>query len=138
MKHKIGGKAKAMVVTSSRLAAVRYRLAFDKYLTEKGYKDIGVLVAFSGQVVDQDIPGETFTEPGMNKGIKETELPEKFASDDFHLLLVANKYQTGFDQPLLSHDVRGQAARPGFRRSRRSRASTAPLRGRPTRSSSTS
>jgi type I restriction enzyme, R subunit len=101
VKHKIGGKAKAMVVTSSRLAAVRYRLAFDRYIAEKGYKDIGVLVAFSGQVMDEDIPGEIFTEPGMNKGIKETELRDKFATDDYQLLLVANKYQTGFDQPFL-------------------------------------
>jgi type I restriction enzyme R subunit len=101
VKHKIGGKAKAMVVTSSRLAAVRYRLAFKKYIEEKGYKDIGVLVAFSGEVVDEDIPGEKFTEPGMNNGIRETELRDKFASDDFHILLVANKYQTGFDQPFL-------------------------------------
>jgi type I restriction enzyme R subunit len=100
VKGKIDGKAKAMVVTSSRLAAVRYRLAFRKYLEEKGYKDIGVLVAFSGEVRD-DLLDQTFTEPGMNNGIKERELPEKFASPDFHLLLVANKYQTGFDQPLL-------------------------------------
>jgi type I restriction enzyme R subunit len=101
VKHKIGGRAKAMVVTSSRLAAVRYRRAFDKYLAEKGYDDIGVLVAFSGEVIDEDIPGEKFTEPGMNKGIREKELPEKFASNDFHVLIVANKYQTGFDQPFL-------------------------------------
>lgn len=101
VRHKIGGKAKAMVVTSSRLAAVRYRLAFQKYLDEKGYKDIGVLVAFSGEVQDELLPEQSFTEPGMNQGIKERELPDKFASPDFHLLLVANKYQTGFDQPLL-------------------------------------
>lgn len=101
VKHKLGGKAKAMVVTSSRLAAVRYRLAFEKYLAEKGYKDIGVLVAFSGEVVDEDIPDQKFTEPGMNDGISERELPEKFGSDAFHVLVVANKYQTGFDQPLL-------------------------------------
>ena len=101
VKHKIGGRAKAMVVTSSRLAAVRYHLAFKKYLLEKGYKDIGVLVAFSGEVLDEDIPDEVFTEPSMNGGIREKELPERFASDDFQILLVANKYQTGFDQPLL-------------------------------------
>ena len=101
VKHKLGGKAKAMVVTGSRLAAVRYRLAFDKYLAEKGYKDIRVLVAFSGEVVDEDILDQKFTESSMNGGISERELPGKFASDDFHILLVANKYQTGFDQPLL-------------------------------------
>src|ERR1019366_8368164 len=98
--HKIGGRAKAMVVTSSRLHAVRYKQAFDKYIAEQKY-DIGVLVAFSGVVKDPDIEGVELTEVGMNRGIKERELPEKFASDDFQVLLVANKYQTGFDQPLL-------------------------------------
>lgn len=101
VKHKIGGRAKAMVVTSSRLHAVRYRQAFGKYLDEKGYKDIGVLVAFSGIVQDPDIAGEQFTEVGMNGGIRERVLAERFASDEFQILLVANKYQTGFDQPML-------------------------------------
>ena len=97
-KHKLGGRAKAMVVTRSRLHAVRYKLAIDTYLKEKNYNDIGTLVAFSGTVDDNSIP---FTEVGMNNGIKEKELPEKFSTDDFSLLIVANKYQTGFDQPLL-------------------------------------
>ena len=97
---KIAGKAKAMVVTSSRLHAVRYKLAFEKYIEEKGYK-IPVLVAFSGEVVDPDIKDSSFTEPGMNNGIRTTELPKRFASDEFRILIVANKYQTGFDQPLL-------------------------------------
>jgi type I restriction enzyme R subunit len=101
VRHKIGGKAKAMVVTSSRLHAVRYRQAFDKYIAEQGYTDIGVLVAFSGAVQDPDADGVEYTEAGMNKGIKERELPEKFESDAYQVLLVANKYQTGFDQPLL-------------------------------------
>jgi type I restriction enzyme R subunit len=101
VRHKIGGRAKAMVVTASRLHAVRYHRAFRKYLDEKGYKDVGVLVAFSGTVHDPDLPDEELTEVKMNRGIKERELPEKFASDDFQVLLVANKYQTGFDQPLL-------------------------------------
>jgi type I restriction enzyme R subunit len=100
VRHKIGGKAKAMAVTSSRLHAVRYRKAFDAYIKEKGYKDIGVLVAFSGEVEDPS-DGLKFTEPGMNAGIKEKELPDRFASDEFNILLVANKYQTGFDQPRL-------------------------------------
>lgn len=100
-RHKIGGRAKAMVVTGSRLMAVRYKLAFDKYLREKGYADIRTLVAFSGQVIDPDLPNQTYTEVGMNKGLAERELPERFASDDFQILLVADKYQTGFDQPLL-------------------------------------
>jgi type I restriction enzyme R subunit len=100
VRHKIGGKAKAMVVTSSRLHAVRYKQAFDKYIVEQGY-DIGVLVAFSGVVKDPDFEDVELTEVGMNRGIKEKELPERFGTDQFQLLLVANKYQTGFDQPLL-------------------------------------
>jgi type I restriction enzyme R subunit len=99
--HKIGGKAKAMVTTSSRLHAVRYKQAFDKYIAEKSYKGIKTLVAFSGTVVDPDAPGVEYTEVGMNGGIKEKELPERFGSDQYQVLLVAEKYQTGFDQPLL-------------------------------------
>jgi type I restriction enzyme R subunit len=100
-KHKIGGKAKAMVVTSSRLHAVKYKLAFDNYIKDKGYNDIKSLVAFSGTVVDPDAPGVEYTEVGMNDGIREKELPGKFATDEYQVLLVAEKYQTGFDQPLL-------------------------------------
>lgn len=104
--HKIGGKAKAMVVTSSRLHAVKYKLAFDKYIAEKGYTGIKTLVAFSGTVTDPDMPGMEYTETGMNvdskgKRIGEKELPERFGSDAYQVLLVAEKYQTGFDQPLL-------------------------------------
>lgn len=98
--HKIGGHAKAMVVTSSRLHAVRYKLAFDDYIKEKGYSGIKSLVAFSGTVIDPDTQQE-YTEVKMNGGIQESEVPEKFASDDYRVLLVAEKYQTGFDQPLL-------------------------------------
>jgi type I restriction enzyme R subunit len=100
-RHKIGGRAKAMVVTSSRLHAVRYKQEFDKYIAEKGYTGIKTLVAFSGTVIDPDIPGKEYTEVGMNDGIREKELPERFASDEYQVLLVAEKYQTGFDQPLL-------------------------------------
>lgn len=100
-RHKIGGRAKAMVVTDSRASAVRYKLSFDKYLASKGYGDIKTLVAFSGSVEDSDFPGKSFTEPGMNQGIKETELPEKFGGEEYQVLIVAEKYQTGFDQPLL-------------------------------------
>ena len=100
-RHKIGGRAKAMVVTGSRLHAVRYKQEFDRQLAEKGYSDIKTLVAFSGEVIDPDSHGATFTEVAMNQGIKEKQLPEKFAGDDYQLLLVAEKYQTGFDQPLL-------------------------------------
>jgi len=99
--HKIGGKAKAMVVTSSRLHAVKYKQAFDKYIAEKGYTGIKTLVAFSGTVIDPDAPGVEFTEVGMNKGIREKELPERFGTEEYQVLLVAEKYQTGFDQPLL-------------------------------------
>jgi type I restriction enzyme, R subunit len=101
VRHRIGGRAKAMVVTSSRLHAVRYHQAFEKYIAEQGYQDVGVLVAFSGVVRDPDVDDTEYTEVGLNKGIKERELPDKFASDAYQLLLVANKYQTGFDQPLL-------------------------------------
>jgi len=96
---KIGGKAKAMVVSSSRLHAVRYKEEFDKYIQEKGYTDIKTIVAFSGKVI-YDFAPEGVTEVELN-GFSEKELPRKFASDEYQLLLVADKYQTGFDQPLL-------------------------------------
>jgi type I restriction enzyme, R subunit len=97
VRHKIGGRAKAMVVTGSRLHAVKYKQAFDRYIKTKGYKNLKALVAFSGTVVDK---GESFTEPEMN-GFGEKELPEKFHTDEYKVLLVAEKYQTGFDEPLL-------------------------------------
>lgn len=106
VKPLLGGKAKAMVVTDSRLQAVRYMLSFQKYLREHHYNDVHPLVAFSGTVIDPDTQ-EEFTEPGMNidyktgKPISETQLKDRFASEDYHILLVANKYQTGYDQPLL-------------------------------------
>ena len=99
-RHRIGGRAKAMVVTGSRLEAVRYKQSFDRYIQEKGYA-IKSLVAFSGTVEDDRIAGVTYTEPGMNHGISEKELPERFATQEYRVLLVAEKYQTGFDQPLL-------------------------------------
>lgn len=100
--HKIGGKAKAMVVTSSRLHAVRYLIEFRKYIEMKGYKDVDVLVAFSGEVNDKD---NEYTEEKLNKTksgetIKENQLPKEF-HDNFNVLIVAEKYQTGFDEPLL-------------------------------------
>lgn len=101
VKHKIGGRAKAMVVTDSRLHAVRYKQAFDTYIADKGYKDVKTLVAFSGIVEDPDAPGKSWTEVSMNGGIKESELPEKFDTPEYQVLLVAEKYQTGFDQPFL-------------------------------------
>ena len=106
VRRQLGGRAKAMVVTQSRLHAVRYMEAFERYLAEHGYTDIRPLVAFSGTVRDPDT-GLEYTEPGMNtdcvsgKPVGEKQLPERFASPDYQVLLVANKYQTGFDQPLL-------------------------------------
>ena len=99
-RHKIGGRAKAMVVTGSRLEAVRYKQSFDRYIQKKQYA-IKTLVAFSGEVRDDQLPNESYTEEKMNLGIREKELPEKFATPEYQVLLVAEKYQTGFDQPLL-------------------------------------
>ncbi|MEJ6981757.1 DEAD/DEAH box helicase family protein [Pedobacter sp. P351] len=96
---KIGGKAKAMVVTSSRLHAVRYKEEFDRYIKEKNYTDIKTIVAFSAKVM-YDMYPEGVTEVELN-GFKEKELPKKFNTNEYQLLLVADKYQTGFDQPLL-------------------------------------
>jgi type I restriction enzyme R subunit len=106
VKSHLAGRAKAMVVTPSRLHAVRYMVAFERYIAENRYTDIRPLVAFSGTVRDPDT-GIEYTEPGMNsdcvsgRPIGEKQLPERFASSDYQVLLVANKYQTGFDQPLL-------------------------------------
>jgi type I restriction enzyme R subunit len=98
VRERIGGKAKAMVVTRSRLHAVRYKLAFDKYLREKKYP-YKVLVAFSGTVRDPDT-GEEFTEVGMN-GFPESQTAAMFKRPENRILIVAEKFQTGFDQPLL-------------------------------------
>ncbi len=99
-RHRIGGRAKAMVVTGSRLEAVRYKQRFDRYIRGRGYP-IRSLVAFSGVVEDDTAPGVTYTEEQMNAGVREKELPERFATGEYQVLLVAEKYQTGFDQPLL-------------------------------------
>ncbi|MCW5518499.1 type I restriction endonuclease subunit R [Aureitalea sp. L0-47] len=98
--HKIGGKAKAMVVTSSRLHAVRYYFEFKRYIKDNNYRHIKPLVAFSGKVKDPERPGEELTEVKLN-GFSEKELPNRFNTDEYQILLVADKYQTGFDQPLL-------------------------------------
>lgn len=97
----IGGRAKAMIVTGSRLHALRYYFEFEKYIKKMGYDDLGVLVAFSGTVKD-NVTGELveYSEEKLNK-FPEDQLPENFAGGDYQLLLVAEKYQTGFDQPLL-------------------------------------
>lgn len=96
---KIGGKAKAMVVTASRKHALKFYMEFKEYIREKGYKDIKPLVAFSGSLIDDLFP-EGVTEAQLNK-FGEKELPEKFATAEYQVLLVADKYQYGFDQPLL-------------------------------------
>jgi type I restriction enzyme R subunit len=92
----IGGKAKAMIVTRSRLHAVRYKLAVDRYLAERGYP-FKALVAFSGSVQDG---GQSYTESGMN-GFPEAQTARSFERPEYRFLIVANKFQTGFDQPLL-------------------------------------
>lgn len=102
-KKKIHGKGKAMLVTSSRLAAVRYQQAFKQYLKVNNIDDIDVLVAFSGEVEDKNV---TYTEPKMNlrpdgTRIAENQLKDEFNGSQYNFLIVAEKYQTGFDQPLL-------------------------------------
>ena len=97
VKDELSGHAKAMVITNSRESAVKYRKAFEEYINKKGYKDIHALVAFSGKVTLED---KEYTEAGIN-GIPEKNLPDEFDKDDYQVLLVADKYQTGFDQPKL-------------------------------------
>ena len=93
----LDGQAKAMVVTQSREHALRYWQHINSYITDKGYADLKALVAFSGEL---DIDGEVWTEAGAN-GFAETELPKQFDTGAFQILVVAEKYQTGFDQPKL-------------------------------------
>ena len=95
--QELDGNAKAMVITDSRQSAVKYRQAMDEYLNKKGYSDIKALVAFSGKVKVDDVE---YSEAKMN-GFSEDKLPEKFDKDGYQVLLVANKYQTGFDQKKL-------------------------------------
>ena len=97
---KIGGKAKAMVVCGSRLHAKRYYEEFGRYIKMMGYgNDIKILVAFSGKVIDDNAP-DGVSEPDMT-GVSEKELPTVFDKNEYKILIVADKYQTGFDQPLL-------------------------------------
>jgi len=96
VRRRINGKAKAMIVTRSRLHAVRYKIAVDKYLQEHGHK-YKTLVAFSSDVNDG---GVKYTEENMNK-IRESETAATLKQDDYRILIVAYKFQTGFDQPLL-------------------------------------
>ncbi|MEZ5511342.1 MAG: DEAD/DEAH box helicase family protein [Gammaproteobacteria bacterium] len=108
VKNLLGGQAKAMVVTSSRKEAVRYKLAFDKYIAEHAYQNVHAMVAFSGEVnfsdADPDssaLLGQKFTENNMNTGLKGRDMRKAFDTDDFQVMIVANKFQTGFDQPKL-------------------------------------
>ncbi|WP_068493634.1 type I restriction endonuclease subunit R [Pseudoclavibacter helvolus] len=98
----LGGRAKAMVVTGSRKEAVRYKLAIDKYLSDRGYAaSLGALVAFSGTVTDPESGASEYTETTLNPGLKGRSLEVAFAGDEFQVMIVANKFQTGFDQPML-------------------------------------
>lgn len=98
----LNGKAKAMVVVGSRLEAVRWQIAIEIYIKQKNYK-IGTLVAFSGEVTDKESGPDGFTEnsKALNPNLKGRDIREAFKSDEYQILLVANKFQTGFDQPLL-------------------------------------
>lgn len=93
----LGGQGKAMLVTSGREVAVKYQLAFEKYFRDHSITSIGTLIAFSGKV---DYLGREFSESQMNQ-FKEEHLKERFDTDAYQVLIVANKYQTGFDQPKL-------------------------------------
>ncbi len=112
--HLLHGQAKAMVVTSSRKEAVRYKLGFDKYIAEAieqgkpGYHQIQSMIAFSGEVEFSEkdpncegLMGEKFTETNMNPNLKGRDMRNAFDSDDYQVMIVANKFQTGFDQPKL-------------------------------------
>ena len=101
VKHLLGGEAKAMVVTSSRLEAVRYKLAFEKYVASKGYENVNAMVAFSGEVNDPEHPDIVFTEKSMNPNLRGRDMRKAFDTNDYQVMLVANKFQTGFDQPKL-------------------------------------
>ncbi len=104
----LGGQAKAMVVTGSRKEAVRFKLEFDKYVAKKSYSRLRAMVAFSGEVTfgasdphSEALLGESFTETNMNPGLKGRDLRRAFDTDGYQFMIVANKFQTGFDQPKL-------------------------------------
>lgn len=105
--QELGGQAKAMVITASRQSAVKYRQAFEDYIAKKGYEGIHALVAFSGKVKLPDDELE-YTESSLN-GFPEDRLTKEFDTDKYQVLLVANKYQTGFDQPKLCAMLRDAA-----------------------------
>ncbi|MCH8503809.1 MAG: DEAD/DEAH box helicase family protein [Ectothiorhodospiraceae bacterium] len=103
VRHLLNQQAKAMVVTGSRQEAVRYALAMRAYVREKGYTDVHPLVAFSGSVPPDDMIPEEVTETSalLNPGLKGRDLADAFDTDDFNVMIAANKFQTGFDQPKL-------------------------------------
>lgn len=102
VRHMLNGQAKAMVVTGSRKEAVRYKLALDKYIKDQKYPDIHALVAFSGEVVDKESGDDPFTERNMNSSAGSSDLRKEFDTDRFNVMIVANKFLTGFDQPKLT------------------------------------
>lgn len=97
VRPELNGQAKAMIVTTSRESAIRYYFALKSYIEDKGYSDLKALVAFSGEL---HIDGNTYTEAELNE-FSETELPKRFDGPEYQVLIVAEKYQTGFDQPKL-------------------------------------
>ncbi|OHY98775.1 type I restriction endonuclease [Salinicola sp. MIT1003] len=103
VRHLLDGQAKAMVVTASRQEAVRYQLAMRDYIAEQGYDDVHPMVAFSGSVSPDEVIPEEVTETSqlLNPGLKGRNLAEAFDTDDFNVMIAANKFQTGFDQPKL-------------------------------------
>ncbi|KXS54011.1 MAG: type I restriction enzyme, R subunit [Marinobacter sp. T13-3] len=103
VRHLLDGQAKAMVVTNSRQEAARYQLAMQQYIKEKGYDDVHPLVAFSGSLPADDVIPEEVTETSsvLNPGLNGRDHADAFDTDDYNVMLVANKYQTGFDQPKL-------------------------------------
>ncbi|WP_240493109.1 type I restriction endonuclease subunit R [Kushneria phosphatilytica] len=103
VKHLLDGQAKAMVVTASRQEAVRYAMAMRDYVKEKEYRDVHPLVAFSGSVLPDGVIEEEITETSakLNPGLKGRDLRDAFDTDDYNVMIAANKFQTGFDQPKL-------------------------------------
>ena len=105
--HLLGGQAKAMVVTSSRASAVKYQLALEKYCQSKGYQNIQAMVAFSGEMSNQEVldsqyaEKHQFNETNMNPDLKGRDMRKAFATQEYQVMIVANKFQTGFDQPKL-------------------------------------
>ncbi|NLC09660.1 MAG: type I restriction endonuclease subunit R [Gammaproteobacteria bacterium] len=103
VRHLLDGQAKAMVVTSSRQEAVRYQLAMQQYIKDKGYQDVHPLVAFSGSLPPDDVIPDEVTETSklLNPGLNGRDHAKAFDTDEYNVMLVANKFQTGFDQPKL-------------------------------------